>query len=282
MLQNANGAALLNQKKAKYSSARISILLIIILSVVNLFSIVFADSYFLFSSYLTQLIGLFGGVFYIETGILAYLIAGIALGIISLVPYLLCFIFSKNKTGWMIAAEVLFALDSLLFLVDFVPLVLSGDMSMLVDLVIRIYALGSIGYGIKCGLDMKKLTAAEALATPAPGFTVAEENTPVGEPAAEADPALAGITRGLHIERRKAFYGCAATFRCLVDGNPVGELKNGKSLDLTVDGNAHRITVAFSGVESTADIPAGSESKSFAVSLKMGATAGTLVLTELA
>ena len=93
---------------------------IVILSAVNLFSIVFSDSYFLFSAYLPQILIYSGYDLYSQSGMQEYLIVAMVFAAIVIIPYLLAFIFSKKRVGWLVAALVMFSLDSILFLWDFI------------------------------------------------------------------------------------------------------------------------------------------------------------------
>ena len=142
-----------NNEEMKYTRARHSLLIVVILSIVNMFSLVFADTYYLFSSYITLYITAIGGYMYLESGEAVLLIGTIALGIISLVPYLLCWIFSKKKVGWLIAALVLFALDTLLLLIDAVSML---EATFILDLVIHILVVVELVIAVKYGLKKKK------------------------------------------------------------------------------------------------------------------------------
>ena len=142
-----------NNEEMKYTRARHSLLLVVILSIVNMFSLVFADTYYLFSSYITLSITATGGYMYLESGEAVLLIVTIALGIISLVPYLLCWIFSKKKVGWLIAALVLFALDTLLLLIDAVSML---EATFILDLVIHILVVVELVIAVKYGMNKKK------------------------------------------------------------------------------------------------------------------------------
>ncbi len=64
------------------------------------------------------MLALTGRVFleYSDEGL--YLAVGLAFAVLVLVPYLLCWIFSKKRRGWMIAALVLFAVDTGALVVD--------------------------------------------------------------------------------------------------------------------------------------------------------------------
>lgn len=143
----------MKNEEMKYTRARHSLLLVVILSIVNLFALVFADMYFLFSSYITLTIGATGGFMYLESGDAILLVVTIILGIISVIPYLVCWIFSKKKVGWLIASLVLFALDTVLLLVDTIAMF---DVSYILDLVIHILVIVELVVAVRYGLKKKK------------------------------------------------------------------------------------------------------------------------------
>ena len=92
-----------------YQAARGNLLLMLIFSAVNVaFAAFGVDIYFLFSDYLAYMLALTGRVFLEHTDEGLYLAVGLAFAVLVLVPYLLCWIFSKKRRGWMIAALVLF------------------------------------------------------------------------------------------------------------------------------------------------------------------------------
>ena len=130
----------------RYKSARNSLLIVLILTIVNIVLMFFeSETMFLFSAtipYATALLG-FWYQWY-----LGYIIAGIVLLI-----YLLCWILSKKQPVYMIVATVLFVLDTI------VMLCLYGfefDASVIVDVVIHVCVLADLIIGIKNGFAMKK------------------------------------------------------------------------------------------------------------------------------
>ena len=138
----------------KYKVARYSLLIVTVLSIVNLFSLIFNGTYFLFSSYITLMIGATGGFIYAEAdGDIAILIATVIIGVISVVPYILCWIFSKKMVGWLICAMVLFAFDTLLLLVDTITAL---DATYVIDLALHGYFVYEMVVAIKYGLKKKK------------------------------------------------------------------------------------------------------------------------------
>jgi hypothetical protein len=90
-----NQQTLISQNDAKYKNARISLLLIVLFSVVNVFSITFGDMYFLFSAFLPQILVMIGLEHAYEAGDNLYMTVAMVMAVISIVPYFLCWIFSN-------------------------------------------------------------------------------------------------------------------------------------------------------------------------------------------
>ena len=265
------------QRDAKYKSARASLIMILVASVINIFSIAFADSYFLFSSYFTTLLAALGATLYVETGFMALFVVFALLALVSLVPYLLCFIFSKKHPGWMIAALVLFSLDTLLLLLDFVAALLIGDFSMLIDMAFHVYAIVCLALAVKHGLAAKKAPAPEA----APAAPLITADGEVAAADADAADEATLVARTIVIQRKKGYVGCAVALRCYLDGVQVGELKNGAKLELTTSSSAHELMLMTpAGDAATATVSAGDEGHCYTVSMKMGMTATKLILEE--
>ncbi len=81
---------------------------------------------------------------------------GIVIAVFILAIYLVCWIFSKKHYGWMIAALVLFIIDTAIMGVTYV---FAGDTSGILDAVIHIWVLYYLIIGVKYGIKLKKLPA---------------------------------------------------------------------------------------------------------------------------
>lgn len=137
----------------RYEGGRSFLLMICALSVINLITIVVNGSYFVFSSYVTQIIAAIGAELYYTTEKIVWPLLLGAVGLISILPYFLCYFLSKKRVGWMIAAMVLFSIDSLLFLLG---LVAAFDTSLALDFIFRTWALVSIILAVVDGVKRKK------------------------------------------------------------------------------------------------------------------------------
>ena len=200
------------------------------------------------------------------------IIGSAVLGVLSVVPYLICWIFSKKHFGWLIGALVFFAIDSLLFFIDFIAFMANGDMSMLIDLLFSIYAIGTLAMGIKYGLDLKNEAYQAEFASPA--------ECVAPEASAEA-PASSGITRQITVTRKKSFVGCAVPIICYVNGNEVCRLKNGASATFSAPSESFELGASLSnGLSANAEIiPYGEAPLSFKFEIKMGMAAGKIIIT---
>ena len=139
----------------KYKNARASLLIVLAFSLVNVFA-VFANYYFYFSSRIALVLVAIGAQLDIAAGTNAFKFVFAFLAIASLVPYLLSWLFSKKKVGWMIVALVLFSVDTLVLLID-VPSAIAGkDFTIIIDVVVHAIVIVELALGVKAGFDMKK------------------------------------------------------------------------------------------------------------------------------
>ena len=220
---------ILSPAQAKYRNARVSLLLILIFTAINLFSPLIGF-YMLFSAYIPQLFAEIGALLYFEQGIPLFYVVGVFFAILLLLPYLLCYIFSKKKVGWMIGALVIFSIDTLLFLVDFVTLLAAGDYFYFIDFFFHIYALVSLVLAVKYG----KETETEVR----PNYEALASQT-------ENDTVYGDATRTLTLIRKKSFVGCAMKMTVYVNGLAVCVLKNGETATVTVPCVAFALGAAF-------------------------------------
>ncbi len=261
--------------EVKYRSMRMTLLGILIFSLINIFFLL-GDSYFLFSAYLSQIISYSGVLLYRESGEIVFYIMGAFLAFLTLVPYLLCFIFSKKRVGWMIAALAFFAIDSVIFTVD---LVSYPQINSIIDIIFRVYALVSLALAVKYGLDAKKEAAMQEAAAAITVNETAEHAETAKEGAENDQPA----TRALIIRRKKGFVACAASVGVYINGVAAATLKNGHSVTLTAPANEFTIALSLGvgnalSASSSFTIPAGEGTLDYTVSVKMGFAAANLRL----
>lgn len=237
------------QLEQRYNAARASLLSIVIFSVVNLFTIPMSGTYFLFSAYVPQMCAWIGYAGYLETGMMLFPILYGIYGIISLMPYFLCWIFSKKRVAWMIAALVLFSIESIFLLRDIILYMSANDFSSLsdlLDLLFHIIALATLIQGVIYGVKKKKSDAAPEVS----------ESLPVQEP---IDDGMEGVQRILTISRAKKFIACGVKYNIFVNDTLVGQLGNGDTVKLPITG--HSCIVGVISLDATSHamltIPAG-------------------------
>lgn len=253
----------------KYNNSRQSILLLFIFSVINIFSISMLSTYFLFSAYLPQVLI---SLAYLDPSLTPVMVI---LSILYILPYLLCYIFSKKKAGWMVAALVLFSVDSLFFLIDLFAYLAAGDLSFIIDLIFRIYVLASLIIGV---VNRKQaVSVANGVQENA-----ANENVNQGSET-EGNVDFYDTTRQLTVHRKKKFVGCAVAILVYANGKELGKLKNGQTETFTVPARTFHLRVAFSNglSDNSIEIAAGESPIAYEVVPKMGFTANVLELNPL-
>lgn len=253
----------------KYNNSRLSILLLFIFSVINIFTISTLGTYFLFSAYLPQVLI---SLAYLDPSLTPVMVI---LSILYILPYLLCYIFSKKKAGWMVAALVLFSVDSLVFLIDFFAYLAAGDLSFIIDLIFRIYVLVSLIIGV---VNRKQaVSVANGVQENA-----ANENVNQGSET-EGNVDFYDTTRQLTVHRKKKFVGCAVAILVYANGKELGKLKSGQTETFTVPARTFHLRVAFSNglSDNSIEIAAGESPIAYEVVPKMGFTANVLELNPL-
>ncbi|MBQ7172288.1 MAG: hypothetical protein IJR89_08450 [Clostridia bacterium] len=178
--------------KTNVKNARNNLLLVFAFTLINIIlSAVSSDLYFLFSAFIPYVLvtwgrmfcGLYPDEFYTEETASAKLLSpsffavflGIALVFTAL--YLISWIFSKNKAGWLVFALVFFAVDTAAMFV-----ILGFQLSSIIDILFHIWVLASLAWGIRANAKLKALPPEET-AVPAPGLpeTESSENGEAGE-----------------------------------------------------------------------------------------------------
>ena len=162
----------------RFNSSRHNILLVIVFTLINIvFVVANTGTYFLFSAFVPYMLAdlgmYFGGMYpaeYYEGELLdlqgfgtVILVVFLAIAVIILALYLLCWIFSKkNRMGWMIFALILFSIDTAGMLL------LSGiQLDGILDIVFHIWVIVSLSMGISACHKLKKLPAEEVEITEA-------------------------------------------------------------------------------------------------------------------
>ena len=143
--------------RRRYTSARSGLLTMMIFTVVNIaLGSLGSFTYFVFSDYAAYMSALLGRQFYDLRGEVIYLVLGIGLALLILIPYLVCWMLSKKRRSWLIVAFVLFLIDTIMLAVDALSYMEAGY---LLDIAFHIWLLVSLFLGIRAG---KKALAEEA------------------------------------------------------------------------------------------------------------------------
>ena len=159
----------------KYGIARSNLLLVILFTLINsVISFAHGNFYFLFSASIPYYVASFSAAWAYspeDIGLepaanpTAILVIGAVIAAVLLVPYLLCWIFSKKHYGWMIAALVLFSLDSVWLLLNF-------HISLILDILFHAYVLYYLIMGVRYGLLSRQAAEAEAAEASLPNGTL--------------------------------------------------------------------------------------------------------------
>lgn len=145
------------------ANGRHSLLLILVFTLVNLVMVVLdSGTYFLFSASVPYYLTLFSKG--IDNNFVngpwdangPYTIVALVISAVILLLFLLCWFLSKKRSGWLVAALVLFVLDTAaLALLTFT--ILADPASNIVDFVIHAWAIWELIQAIRCSGKLKKL-----------------------------------------------------------------------------------------------------------------------------
>ena len=135
----------------KYKTARNNLLLMLILTIVNIILyVVGSDTMMLFSATVPY----FGVIIGSVSGSQMFSIFCACIAVAILILYLLCWILSKDHYGWMIAALVLFIIDTLAMIGIYFGM---GEISGILDVVIHGWVLYYLVIGVKYGKQIKNM-----------------------------------------------------------------------------------------------------------------------------
>ena len=145
------------------ANGRCSLLLIVILTVVNLImTILDTNTYFLFSASVPYYLVFVG--MGIENGFVdgAWNVKGTLTytGLVIVAVYLLCWLLSKKRAGWLTAALVLFIIDTVALVVIAFALYDSPE-GKLVDFLLHIWAIVELVQGVRGSKKLRALPPTE-------------------------------------------------------------------------------------------------------------------------
>lgn len=135
-------------------SGRMDLVLVMALTVINIFSLLFGGgTYWVFSAAIPYYLTAFGYLF--DDGIIGtYTATGLLLAAAILAVYLVCWIMSKKRGGWMTVALVLFAVDTAGLLI--LALMTDTLVGSLVDILLHAYVIFGL---VRACMAVSKLKA---------------------------------------------------------------------------------------------------------------------------
>lgn len=143
------------QLQQKFKSSRANLLLVIILTIVNIVLFFFgSETMLLFSISVPYYAVILASVFEIPQ----VLVIGCVIAAVVLVLYFLCWLLSKKHPGWLIAALVLFIIDTLVLAWLYISI---SEFSGIVDVVFHIWILYYLVIGIRSSRKLKDLPPEE-------------------------------------------------------------------------------------------------------------------------
>ena len=181
--------------EAKYSGARVNLLFVVALTALNIILLVTGgSSYFLFSASIPYFIADIGmllcgkyppdmyvgeleGMAIFEPSVVAVFII-IALALVSI--YLICWFFSKKKSGWLISALILFVVDTVGMLALY-----GIALDFILDIVLHGYVIWSLVSGIRAHNALMKLPEDEPVCEAGDGYITVDPIAPTADEAAE-------------------------------------------------------------------------------------------------
>lgn len=160
-----------------YKGSRNNLLVVLIFTSINLISLVTGgNSYWLFSASVPYYMTAFGMGFdagvqgSAEPMVGTFTITALVISVVILVAYLLCWIFAKKHHGWLIAAMVMFALDTLAMLALIVLLQINIA-DIILDIVFHGWVLFSLVRGVIAFNKLKNMPEDVVEVPAAPQYT---------------------------------------------------------------------------------------------------------------
>lgn len=248
MINNGNVQPTLSahdKLKRQYSSARNNLVLMLFLTAVNIV-LLFAESDYmmLFSATVPYYSLIFAMVD--QTGIL--FVPGIFITIVSIITYFLCWIFSKKHYGWMIAALVLFIIDTICLIGVYI---LIGDFSGIIDFLIHILVLYYLIVGVVSGAKLKKCPEPVDMPQECPVEFVStfETNNSVYKRMADLDVKARVLLETTVLRHKVCYRRVKRTNELVIDGYVYDEVEmlveRAHALTAVIDG--HTIVAGFDG-----------------------------------
>ena len=235
-----------NSPLAAYKTARTNLWILLALSAVNVpFALLGSDTYFLFSCFISYLVAIYARVFYDYTWDPVYLVIGILIALVILVVYLLCCLLSKKRRGWLIAALVLFSVDTAAMLLYYViELSVTDILTDILDFVIHGLVLWILISGVRRSREaLEGADTPESLPMNTEFYDASQgdiPNTPsLGQPTDKKHRTLLSAVYGSHeIEVRRSYGLTELIVDGKVYGREEGVVESGYTISARVGGHA--------------------------------------------
>ncbi|MDE6412435.1 MAG: hypothetical protein K2K42_00855 [Eubacterium sp.] len=143
----------------RLNTAKTSIILVAVLTLINIISIAFNAKYsFPFSAYIPQLVTAIFGEAAAEQGTNNQLYIGIAIAVIMVLIYVALWLGARKKNGFIIVALVLFSIDTALLLYDVLSYL---NTSFIIDIAFHAWVIYDLILGIVAYSKLKKIPVEE-------------------------------------------------------------------------------------------------------------------------
>lgn len=158
----------------KYNAARVNLLAVVLFTVINIVSLATGiGGYFLFSASVPYVIAMFGlvlcgmmpdefyqemeieGMFFLDE---SFFYITLAISILILGLYVLCWFFSKKKPVWLTVALVLFIIDTVVMFLYY-----GIALDMILDIAFHAWVIWILVSGIKAHKDLQKMPEEEPI-----------------------------------------------------------------------------------------------------------------------
>lgn len=142
--------------ESKVKAGRYSLLMVLIFTVVNVaFLLLDMNTYFLFSAAVPYYLTAFGMAFDSSLSgqwgsIDSFTLTALGISLVILGIFFLCWLFSKRGHGWLIAALVLFAVDTIC-LAGFTWLLMDNPLENLVDFLFHFWVIWELIQAVRAG-----------------------------------------------------------------------------------------------------------------------------------
>ena len=231
---------------AVYKTARSILWILLIMSAANvLTTLLGTDTYFIFTHFITYLAAVYARVFYDYTRDPVYLVTGILIALVILVVYLLCCLLSKKRRGWLIAALVLFSVDTAAMLLYYIiNLSLADMLSDILDFACHGLVLWALIDGVRRSREaLEGADTPESLPMNTEFYDASQgyiPNTPsLGQPTDKKHRTLLSAVYGSHeIEVRRSYGLTELIVDGKVYGREEGVVESGYTISARVGGHA--------------------------------------------